>query len=436
MKKILLFVFFLSIMALPKLNAQVLNASFENWSSSTAYFSGLNFFPPDTFPFSDPVDWTTTNALSGADTFGNLFLVTQTNDAHTGVSALALTTKAFDTVGTPLGPRQLTIPGLALNGVFPLNIPSNVLLLGGTISPAVVPGAGQPFSQRLAAIKGFFKYTPVFNTFTNSLDSFMVWATLRRGTEIVANAIFKANDTVSTYTAFSAPFEYVSCATPDTLVILIASSVPNFGSLLTGTTPLTPGSVLKIDDLDYDTLAASFNFPPIANKDYDTTYINTPKLVDVLANDADCDGQVLTVTVGTNSLHGTWIAVGSQISYTPNIGFTGYDSIQYQAVDANGSATAWARITVLNNSGISEANEISVAVYPVPAANELNIQFENSGKTIAKVYDMIGNLVLTSVFTQNNNHLNIATLPNGFYGIQLTNDKNAVIARSKFTVSK
>lgn len=435
MKKILLFVSLIAFFALPYANAQVVNDSFENWDNNIAYFSGFTFFPADTFPYTDPVTWTTTNALSGADTFGGRFLVTKSSTAHTGSFAARLTTDTLNTVGTLIGPKRLTIPGLLVNGRFPLDLQSDVLT-GGTITPADLPGAGQPFSQRLATIKGYYQYAPVFNDSTASMDTCIVWATLKKGNTVVANAIFKSAASVSSYTLFSAPFEYVSCEQPDTLVILIAASVPTLGDILTGRTKLVPGSVLLVDDLTYDTLAAGHNFIPIANKDNATTTMNTPVSVDVLANDDDCDNQPLTVTVGATSLYGTTTVVSNQIVYTPNTGFTGLDSVRYQATDGSGTGAAWLRITVTAPSGISEINGLNISVYPVPASKELNVLFENTGKTFARVYDMLGNLVMTSTFTQNNNQLNIATLASGFYGIQLLNEKNVIIARSKFTVSK
>ena len=57
------------------LKAQIWNNSFETWALDTAYFAGLSgILPMDTFPYHDPVSWTSSNALSGADTFGNKFL--------------------------------------------------------------------------------------------------------------------------------------------------------------------------------------------------------------------------------------------------------------------------------------------------------------------------------------------------------------------------
>lgn len=438
MKKILLVSFLIAAFSLTRVNAQIFNAGFENWAVDTAHFTGFGFFPAETFPFTDPVQWTSTNALSGADTFGHKTFVTQTSTKHSGSSAVQLTTDTLETVNTPLGNRTLTIPGLVLNGKFPLNLQNNVLA-GGVISPEKIKGAGQPWSKRLATIKGFYDYTPVFNSILNHPDSCTIWAILRRGDVLVASAQFTSAANTGGYTAFSSNFQYVDCGAPDTLVILLAASIPNLGSVVTGQTDLVRGSVLRVDDLDFDTLATGFAYPPIARNDVDTTNKDVAKNVMVKLNDDDCDnalaGDALAVTV--QPAHGTAVVVGTtHITYTPATGFVGVDSFTYTLSDGAGISTAKTKMVVLNPSGISETNEIPVTMYPVPASNELNIQFENSGKSTLRVYDMIGNLVLTSVMTQNTNTINVANLANGVYGIQISDNNNAVIARSKFTVNK
>ncbi len=441
MKKFLLATLLLVAFSLAKVSAQaVLNNSFETWTTETAYFDGFGgFFPADTFQYSDPADWTTTNALSGADTLGNFVLVTETSHANTGSKAIELTTQVLDTVGTPLGPRALTIPGLALNGRFPLNLGSNILA-GGVISPAQIAGAGQPFTKRLATVKGFFNYSPVVKDSLGHMDSCMVWAILRKGTKTIASAQFMSEtNTAGSYVAFSAPFQYVACDQPDTLVILLAASIPNFGSILTGSTSLVPGSVLQIDDLDYDTLVANYNFPPIANNDVDTTTKNVAKNVLVKVNDEDCNDAVagLTLAVTTGPLHGTAVVAGTtHITYTPALDYTGIDSFFYSLSDGSGTGTGRVRVVVLNSTGISEANSVKVVIYPVPASNQLNVQFENNGKATLRIFDMVGNLVSSSVVSNNINPVNIENLPNGVYGIQIADANNVVIARSKFTVSK
>ena len=440
MKKILLITFIFAAFSASKVNAQILNPGFENWTTDTAYFDGFSgFFPADTFVYSDPDQWTTTNALTGADTLGNFFFVTQTSVAHTGSSAIQLTTDTLKTVGTPLGPRRLTIPGLALNGSFPFDLGSN-LLAGGVISPIAVPGSGQPWTKRLASIKGFYDYAPVFNDTLGHIDSCMVWAILRKGDKQIASAQFISGAITGGYQPFSANFEYTDCDAPDTLVILLAASIPNFGSILTGSTNLVSGSILRVDDLDFDTLSANYNFLPIARIDVDTTNKNTAKNVFVKLNDDDCNNAVagLTLNVTTAPLHGTATVAGTtHITYTPTANYVGIDSFFYTLSDGSQtSAPARVRMLILNTVGINEANQVPVTIYPVPASSQLNIQFENNGRANLRMFDMLGNLVLTSVMTKNNNSVNIETLANGVYAIQITDENNAVIARSKFTISK
>lgn len=438
MKRIvLLATFFVALTVNTK--AQILNSSFETWVSETSYFDGFGgFFPADTFTFSDPELWTTTNALSGADTLGGRFFVTQTSNAHTGTSAMQLTTDTLNTVGTPLGPRRLTIPGLALNGDFPLDLNTSILT-GGVISPSALPGAGQPMNKRLGAIKGFYNYTPVFNDSLGHIDSCTIWAVLRKGTKLVASAQFTSGTNTGGYVAFSQPFEYVDCEDPDTLTILIAASVPNLGSVLTGQTKLVAGSILQVDDLDFDTLDVSgYNYTPIARPDLDTTTKNTPKNIVVKLNDDDCNDPLvgLTVTIVTQPVNGTATMNANVVTYTPNNNYVGYDSLTYNLSDGLLSSNAKVHLVILNASGINESSLIPVTIFPVPANNTLNIQFENNGKSVATIYDMVGRVITTSVLTGNTNAVSIETLPTGLYTLQITNDQGMVMARSKFTVAK
>jgi hypothetical protein len=255
MKRILL-LSFLAI-TLSATQAQISNNSFENWHTVTNYSDGFGaFFPFDTFVTQEPLNWTTINSISGTDTFGNFILVSQSNIANAGLSALQLTTDTLNMVGTPVGPRRLTMPGVAINGNAAIDI-ETIILTGGLVRPYQIPGAGEPFTQRLATLKGYYKYTPVYNDSTFTMDTCMIWATLRKGDSVIANAIFKSNLTTVGYTPFTAVFDYVSCEVPDTLVIEIASSVPTLGSLLTGTTQLVRGSVLLVDNLSYEVLQNS-----------------------------------------------------------------------------------------------------------------------------------------------------------------------------------
>ncbi|MDR7125354.1 Hint domain-containing protein [Pseudotabrizicola sp. 4114] len=79
------------------------------------------------------------------------------------------------------------------------------------------------------------------------------------------------------------------------------------------------------------------NDVPVANDDYASTALNTPVVVDVLANDTDADGDVLTI-VGTPTTSDGTVVVNPDgtITFTPNTGFTGAAVVNYTVSDGNG----------------------------------------------------------------------------------------------------
>ena len=438
MKKLLLVI---AVFCLSRVDAQIVNAGFENWANNTSYFAGFTgVVPGDTFTYSDPVQWTSANGVTGDTALGGRLLATQSATSHNGTSSIQLTTDTLTTIYISAlnAYRQLCVPGLILNGVFPVsNITQNIVSLSNSsISPGAVAGAGQPFVQRLADFTGYYQYTPVYNQYTHANDTCVIWATLRKGSTVVANAEYKSGAATVGWGHFSVPFTYLSCETPDTLVILLSSSLPNFTSVLSGNTNLSPGSVLLVDDLAYDTLPASQSIV-VAVVDRDTMFKNKVDTINVLNNDASCSSLNLTVSLNGTPAHGTATLLGNEIVYTPNSNYVGPDTIYYTDTDPNNvTSSAYVIINVTINTGISEANEIAVKMFPVPANNELHIQFENKGRTAARIYDIVGNVVNEVALTQNDNNINVSGLANGVYGIQLLNESNAIIARGKFVVSK
>ena len=437
MKKILLVI---AIFAVARVNAQVVNGDFENWAIDTAHFAGFSgVVPAATFPYSDPVGWTSINGVTGAPGLGSLFLVTESNTAYTNNHSIQLVTDTLATVTiTGLGAKQLVVPGMILNGIFNESaiLSVNSVLQGGTVTPASVPGSGQPFTQRLADFTGWYQYTPVLDTFTHTLDSCVMWATLRKGSLVVANARFTSTTATTDWTSFSAPFVYLNCEVPDTLSILLSSSIPKFASILSAQTDLVPGSVLLVDDLAYDTLASSVDLLFAVN-DASTATTHTPDTIAVLTNDCSLSSP-MTVTIATQPANGTAVVLSNgDIVYTSNAGFAGRDSLKYMDTDpATTTGTAWVYINVNFGTGISEANEVKMNMFPVPASNQLHIQFENKGRTTAHIYDVVGNLVQVATLTQNDNNISVAGLANGVYNIQLADESNTIIARGKFVVSR
>ena len=91
------------------------------------------------------------------------------------------------------------------------------------------------------------------------------------------------------------------------------------------------------------------NDPPVAVADNATTLENTPVTIDVLNNDFDVDGDILTVVSVTQGTNGSVINNGGNVTYSPAIGFNGTDSFNYTVSDGNGgtdTATVTVNITV------------------------------------------------------------------------------------------
>ncbi|MCK4677174.1 MAG: DUF11 domain-containing protein [Bacteroidales bacterium] len=76
--------------------------------------------------------------------------------------------------------------------------------------------------------------------------------------------------------------------------------------------------------------------PPVAVDDYDTTQMNIPVVIDVLANDTIPEGSTVTVTICGNPLNGfATVNDDGTITYEPYFDFYGDDSFCYSICDDN-----------------------------------------------------------------------------------------------------
>lgn len=413
-------------------NAQIQNNSFEVWATDTTRFAGIPpYLPAENFSYNDPSEWTSSNSITGMTALGGRLFVTQSSDAYHGSSAVEIRT---DTIARVLS-NQLTVPGFVINGFFTVELTS---LIGGlNITPMSLAGAGHPFTQRLTSFKGYYKYNPVFNPNTNSNDTCLMWATLRKGKTAVADAIFKSTaSTGGNYAHFEASFVYHNCEQPDTLVILLSSSIPKTAGLLSGQSDLVRGSVLLVDSIYYDVVGSGYDFTPLVRNDRDTTLKNTQKTINVLANDEDCDDPTLNVSILTNAKNGTATVQSNQIVYTPNTDFLGLDSIYYQASDSTNSGAAWVKIVVRAATGISEADFVQMNLFPNPANQQLNIQLEAEAGMTAVVYDAVGNRIAVLPLTRDHSAISTADFSTGLYQLQITNAENQVVSRGRFMVGR
>lgn len=431
MRKILLLAAgFCMLIFMNSASAQVVNQGFEIWATDTTRFAGIQpYLPAENFSYNDPVDWTTSNSITGMTALGGHLFVTQSTDAHEGSSAVRIITDTIARVFT----NQLTVPGFAINGYFTVELTS---LIGGlNITPMSVAGAGQPFNQRLTKLKGYYKYAPQFNPNTNTNDTCLIWATLRKGKTAVADAIFKSTlSTGGVYQHFDITFNYHNCEQPDTLVILLSSSIPKTAGLLSGQSDLVRGSELLVDSIYYDVIGSGYNFTPIARDDRNTTDKNTQKTFNVLANDEDCDNPTLSVSILLNASNGTATVQSNQIVYIPATDFIGRDSVYYQASDGTNNDAAWLRIVVKAPTGISEANRIPVAIYPNPAQSMVHIRLEPSPGMYAVITDQLGKQLSLDYINSTVSNLSVSRLAAGMYFVQIFNADKQLMASERLMV--
>jgi len=90
------------------------------------------------------------------------------------------------------------------------------------------------------------------------------------------------------------------------------------------------------------------NNAPIATDDSSTTTEDLPIVIDVLGNDTDSEGDLLTVNIATPPANGTTsVQPDGTIEYTPNPAYIGPDAFEYTITDPDGEmSTATVNITV------------------------------------------------------------------------------------------
>lgn len=89
------------------------------------------------------------------------------------------------------------------------------------------------------------------------------------------------------------------------------------------------------------------NNAPVAVHDTAATDDRTVLLINVLANDTDADGHMLTIKTATAQQGAVSISADQRLRYTPKIGFNGVDTIRYTVQDGvGGEASAEVKVTV------------------------------------------------------------------------------------------
>lgn len=128
------------------------------------------------------------------------------------------------------------------------------------------------------------------------------------------------------------------------------------------------------NDPAHDSLFYLANAVPVANDDTFSTDEDTTLQDNVLANDADADGDGLTVSLGQNVAHGNLtLSTNGSFTYVPTANYNGPDSFTYTVSDGKGgldSATVTITVNAVNdrptvNSPSVSTNEDTPVTIPI-----------------------------------------------------------------------
>ncbi|UWQ90544.1 tandem-95 repeat protein [Rhodobacteraceae bacterium M382] len=101
------------------------------------------------------------------------------------------------------------------------------------------------------------------------------------------------------------------------------------------------------DTAQVSVTVAPINDPPEAQADRASTNEDVPVNIDVLANDTDIDGDILTVLTASAANGTVNVESDNTLTYTPNLNFNGRDQITYMISDGNGGTdTGFVGVTI------------------------------------------------------------------------------------------
>ena len=108
------------------------------------------------------------------------------------------------------------------------------------------------------------------------------------------------------------------------------SGKDNFSYTITDTKGAKATAAIEVE------VAPKPNTPPVAKNDRATTDYEKSVVVDVLKNDSDANGDVLTIKSVTKPKHGSAFIENGKIQYFPAKGYSGKDSFEYTVSDGRG----------------------------------------------------------------------------------------------------
>ena len=315
----------------------------------------ITYTPNDDFFGSDSFDYTISDGNGGSDTATVFMTVNNINDVPTAADDMAATNENMVVVIDVLA-NDGDIDGDTLS-VGSLTQPTNGEVVNNVTNVTYIPNSG-------------FNGVDTFTYTNDDGNGGTATATVTVTVSDINNPPVAIDDAVTTPDNTAVTIDVLA---NDNDVDGDTLTIDSITQPITGTAAISGTMVVYTPTLDFsgedsftytisdgngesDTATvmvtvSDVNVDPVANDDTASTAEDTAVTIDVLANDSDADGDTLTVDSVTDSPNGTAVNNGTDVTYTPDIGFLGDDSFTYTVIDGNGgSATATVTVTVTSGN--------------------------------------------------------------------------------------
>lgn len=167
----------------------------------------------------------------------------------------------------------------------------------------------------------------------------------------------------------------------------------------------------------------------------DSVYVSMNGLPNIYAGSDQtiCEGNTVTLNGSGGSFYNWSGGITNGIPFTPTLGTTNYIVTGTDSLTCSNSDTV--SVTVINCTGIDNANEFNMNIYPNPASDVLYISGNFTEKLKIKILDIQGKVISQRVFNASSLVvLDISNLSNGLYQIEL--DINHLITRHPLIVNR
>jgi VCBS repeat-containing protein len=313
---------------------------------------GLRYSPSANFAGSDQFTYTIADGTSETSTATVTVTITALNDHPIAVDDAATTSEDNSVAVEPLAnDTDAEAEGLTITAVStPAHGTATLQGAQVTYAPAANFAGADSFTYTVADGSGGTATGTVSVTVSSVEDAPVAADDAASGAEDAAIVIeVLANDTDPD----GAGLKVANVTEPASGTVTITAGgaisyrpAPNFAGADRFTYTVTDGTGESAPATVSVTVSA-VNDQPVAGDDSATTAEDTPVSIPVNANDADPDGDVLVLAVGSAPAHGTVAIAAGQVTYMPAANFAGIDSFTYTVADGNGgNATATVAVTV------------------------------------------------------------------------------------------